>query len=208
MQRRDDRSPRALRAGSVSEAERIEGAAVFLDRDGTLIADRGPLLSPAALELLPGVPDALRRLAGVGYRLIVVTNQSAVGRGLLDLAGLERIHTALRDALAAEGAAIDGLYFCPDAPGPLGEPESPTGRRKPGTGMLVEAARDHALDLGRCFMIGDQARDTRAGQRAGCRASILLRTGQGESFAGCTNDFDLVCDDLPAAADWILAAGR
>lgn len=193
----------------MARAERSGGsAAVFLDRDGTLIADRGPLLDPRDLELLPGVTAALRRLAAAGYRRILVTNQSAIGRGLLDAAGLERIHAALLAALAAEGAGLEGLYACPDAPPPADRPEDPTARRKPGTGMLVEAARDHGLDLARCWMIGDQSRDTLAGKRAGCRGSLLLRTGQGRAFLDRTADYDHAFDDLAAAADWILAADR
>jgi D-glycero-D-manno-heptose 1,7-bisphosphate phosphatase len=193
----------------MARAERTGGAAaVFLDRDGTLIAERGPLLDPRDLELLPGVAEALCRLSGAGYRLIVITNQSAVGRGLLDPAVLERIHVALHAALAAEGAVLDGLYCCPEAP-PAGDaPESPTGRRKPGSGMLLEAARDHGLDLASCWMIGDQARDTLAGQRAGCRGSQRQRTGQGRDFLARTAEYDRACDDLSSAADWILAADR
>ncbi len=184
-------------------------AAVFLDRDGTLIADRGPLLDPRHLELLPGVTAALRRLAAAGYPRILVTNQSAIGRGLLDPAGLERIHAALCAALAAEGAGLEAIYACPDAPpAPGAPPESPDGRRKPGAGMLVEAARDHGLDLARSWMIGDQTRDTLAGRRAGCRGSLLLRTGQGLAFVDRRTDYDHVFDDLAAAVDWILAADR
>ena len=183
-------------------------AAVFLDRDGTLIADRGPLLDPGALELLPGVPAALRKLAAEGYARIVITNQSAIGRGWLDVAGLERIHAALRAQLTAEGADIEAIYFCPDAPAPAGAPERPADRRKPGAGMLIEAARDHGLDLARCWMVGDQARDTLAGRRAGCRGTLLLRTGQGPAFADRRDAFDEVVDDLPAAVEWILAADR
>lgn len=208
MQERDRRPPAAPGPGSADAGERGGGAAIFLDRDGTLIPDRGPLLEPAAVELLPGVPEALRRLAGAGYRLIVVTNQSAVGRGLLAVERLDQIHAALRAALAAEGAGIDALYFCPDAPDAQAAPESPAARRKPGAGMLLEAAREHGLELERCFMVGDQARDTLAGKRAGCRASILLRTGQGAAFTDQASDYDVLCDDLPAAADWILAADR
>jgi D-glycero-D-manno-heptose 1,7-bisphosphate phosphatase len=74
--------------------------------------------------------------------------------------------------------------------------------------MLLEAAREHGLDLARCWMIGDQARDTLAGQRAGCRGSLLLRTGQGRDFLARTAEYDHACDDLAAAADWILAADR
>lgn len=208
MQDREPRPPAARRPGSADADDRTSGAAIFLDRDGTLIPDRGPLLDPAAVELLPGVPEALRRLTGAGYRLIVVTNQSAVGRGLLAVERLDQIHAALRAALAAEGAGIDALYFCPDAPDARTGPESPVARRKPGAGMLLEAAREHGLELARCFMVGDQARDTLAGKRAGCRASILVRTGQGEAFTGHASDYDVLCDDLPAAADWILAVDR
>jgi len=181
-------------------------AAVFLDRDGTLIEDRGPLLEPAGLALLPGAALALRRLEEAGYLRILVTNQSAVGRGLLDLAGLDRIHATLVRALAAEGAALDAIYFAPDPPLPPGLEEIATDRRKPGAGMLLEAARDLALDLGRCWMVGDQARDTLAGRRAGCREAILVRTGQGRESAHRSDAWDACCDDLGAAVDRILAA--
>lgn len=185
---------------------RANRVAVFLDRDGTLIEDRGPLLDPADLVLLPGVGNALCRLARAGYLRIVVTNQSALGRGLLDLDGLDRIHAALGRALAAAGASVDALYFCPDLP-PLAESsESALGRRKPGAGMLLDAAREHDLDLSHCWMVGDQSRDTLAGKRAGCRGNLLVRTGQGFRFLDRTADYDHCCDDLGAAVDWILNA--
>ena len=185
---------------------RARRMAVFLDRDGTLIEDLGsrPLLDPADLVLLPGVGDALCRLARAGYLRIVVTNQSAVGRGLLDQAGLDRIHAALGRALAAAGASLDALYFCPDVPPPAGSSESAVGWRKPGAGMLLDAAREHDLELSRCWMVGDQSRDTLAGKHAGCRGNLLLRTGQGNRFLYRTADYDRCCDDLGAAVDWII----
>jgi len=208
MTRPDESSPSSVAKAGGDRPEAVRRAAVFLDRDGTLIEDRGPLFDPAGVVLLPGVAEALARLARAGYLRIVVTNQSAVGRGLLEPIGLDRIHAVLGRALAAAGASLDAIYACPDAPPTAGESESPIGRRKPGTGMLTEAARDHALDLSRCWMVGDQARDTLAGKRAGCRGSLLLRTGQGLASLERTADYDHVCEDLDAAVDWILAHDR
>ncbi len=193
-------------AGSRPPAPVPARPAVFLDRDGTLIEERGPLLDPADLVLLPGVARALRRLAEAGFVRVLVTNQSAIGRGLLDRPGLDRIHASLGAALAAQGASLDAIYFCPDLPPAVGVPTGALERRKPGAGMLLEAARDHGLALSRSFMVGDQIRDIRAGRRAGCRASLLVRTGQGERFVAQTVDYDACCADLDAAVDWILMA--
>ncbi len=178
--------------------------AVFLDRDGTLIREVGYLTDPAAVALLPGAARALRRLRERGYACVLVTNQSAIGRGLLDDAGLAAVHLELRRQLDAGGTELDGIYSCPHAPAQddPGIVEHPD--RKPGPGMLLRAARDHDLDLRRSYMVGDQLRDLLAGRNAGCRAVVLVRSGQGERFAGRGDCYDHCADDLEAASEWIL----
>lgn len=170
-------------------------AAVFLDRDGTLIEDAGYLRDPRDVRIYPGVVEALAMLKEIGLRLVIVTNQSGIGRGYYGVADYRAVQAETIRQLGA--GLIDATYFCPD------HPDSATDRRKPGPGMLLEAARDHGLDLPRSFMVGDRTGDIEAGRRAGLAASILVRTGIGESeIAKAGADF--VADDLAMAAAWIL----
>ncbi len=187
-------------------------AAVFLDRDGVLVEDRGLLVDPAELRVLPGVPAALRRLKEVGFRLIVVSNQSVVARGMLSPAGVEAIHAHLQDLLKAAGSPrLDAIYFCPHHP----EADLPEYRlececRKPRPGALIRAAEEHGLDLSASFMVGDRLTDIAAGKAAGCR-TILLKP-QGMEPPRPTSPPppegwprpDYICPDLPTAVEWIL----
>lgn len=144
--------------------------AVFLDRDNTLIADPGYLSDPAAVKLLPGVESALRSLARAGYKLVVVTNQSAVARGLVTEATLEKIHAELRRQLAERQVHLDAIYYCPYHPeGTIEGYAIDSDLRKPKPGMLLQAAKELDLDLAGSWMVGDSPRDVGAGQRAGCR---------------------------------------
>jgi D-glycero-D-manno-heptose 1,7-bisphosphate phosphatase len=167
--------------------------AVFLDRDGTLIEDLGYLSDPRGVRVYSGVVDGLRRLKEAGFRTVVVTNQSGIGRGYFTEVQYQAVHAQFLAALGAE--LIDATYFCGDHPDEASE------RRKPAPGMLLEAARDLGLDLARSWMIGDRAGDLEAGQRAGCR-SILVRTGVGANAEPSGADF--VADDFAAAAAFIL----
>ena len=177
--------------------------AVFLDRDGTLTEERGFVTSPEQVQLLPEAAEAVRLLRAAGFACVVVTNQSAVGRGLMTEADLEAVHAELHRQLHAEGTALDGLYYCPAAPAEALEVEDP--ERKPSPGMLLRAARDLELDRARSWMIGDSARDVLAGRRAGCRGCILVRTGHDISEAlPLLEDGDHVADDLAAAARLIV----
>lgn len=182
-------------------------AAIFLDRDGTLIEEGALISRPEQVRLLPGAAQSLERIRAAGYLAIVVTNQSAIARGQLEVSGLERIHDALRRQLADEGTRVDGIYFAPDAPDPQAEAADPRAWRKPGAGMLLRAAEDHGLALARCWMVGDQLRDIEAGRRAGCRGSLLVRTGAAALPEGDQRKADASFDDLGAAVDFILAAG-
>jgi len=150
--------------------------AVFFDRDNTLMEDPGYLTDPAAVKLLPGVEPALRSLAQEGYKLVVVTNQSGIARGLLTAEALERIHAELRRQLVAGGAHLDAIYACPFHPeGTVEQYARESDLRKPSPGMLLQAARDLDIDLAASWMVGDSARDIEAGQRAGCR-TIRIRS--------------------------------
>jgi len=150
--------------------------AVFMDRDGTIIEDPGYLADLDAVKLLPGVELAIKSLAQAGYKLVVVTNQSGIARGMLTEEQLERIHGEMRRQLGEHNAHIDGIYYCPYHPEGTVEGyavDSPL--RKPEPGMLLKAAGDLGIDLSESWMVGDSPRDIDAGQRAGCR-TIRVRT--------------------------------
>ncbi len=174
-------------------------AAVFLDRDGTLMEDAGYVREAKDVIVYHGVRAALAELKAAGFWLVIVTNQSGIGRGFYGEAEYQAVHDEFVRQLGS--GLVDATYFCPD------HPESATERRKPGPGMLLEAARDHGLDLANSFMVGDRAGDIEAGRRAGVAASILVRTGIGEAEitrAGA----DFVANDFPSAAAWILQRAR
>lgn len=178
--------------------------AVFLDRDGTVIELVHHLTDPQDVRLLPGSAAAIARLREKGFECILVTNQSVIGRGLLDVQGLEAVHDTLCALLRAEGAELDGIYFCPVKP-EQGDPaviEHPD--RKPGPGMLLRAADEQALDLSRSWMVGDAVSDMLAGRNAGCRGSILVATGYGDRVTEDYGAVDHKAADLAAAAEFIL----
>jgi len=144
--------------------------AVFLDRDNTLIEDPGYLSDPGAVKLLPGVELALKGLAQAGYKLVVVTNQSGIARGLLTVEALQAIHEELRRQLADDGAQLDAIYYCPYHPeGSVDAYTRTSEERKPKPGMLLRAAKEMDLDLEESWMVGDSPHDVEAGDRAGCR---------------------------------------
>jgi D-glycero-D-manno-heptose 1,7-bisphosphate phosphatase len=152
--------------------------AIFLDRDNTLVEDPGFIERPEQVKLLPDVPAALRRFHACGYRIIVVSNQSGIARGLFDETQLGRIHDRLRELLAAQGVQVDGIYYCPYLDGPEAVVEAyrcDSDLRKPQPGMLRQAAREHDLDLARSWMIGDRGTDVAAGAAAGCRTILVSR---------------------------------
>ena len=135
------------------------------------------LCDPALVRLLPGAAEALKKLRRAGFVVVLVTNQSAIGRGMLTENRLEQIHTEMRRQLAASGATIDGIYYCPVAPGSDDRSLVEHPDRKPGPGMLLRAAADLQLDLAASWMVGDLISDVWAGLNAGCR-SILLESAR------------------------------
>jgi len=145
----------------------LEGVTVFLDRDGTLNYDPGYLKIAADLKLLAGVGPALARLKKAGAKLVVVTNQSGVGRGLMTLKDLEAVHARLQGLLEQEDAALDAIYFCPH------HPDDGCHCRKPNVGMVERAVSELQLDLQRSYLIGDHARDIQLAHRVGAKAILL-----------------------------------
>lgn len=178
--------------------------AVFIDRDGTLIELVHYLSDPEDVRLVDGAPRALRMLNEAGYACVVVTNQSAIGRGLITVTRLAEIHDRLETRLAEHDRRVDGIYFCPEAPKGKDQRAIEHPDRKPGPGMLLRAARELDLDLTQSWMIGDSLSDVLAGRNAGCRGSILVRTGYGERHASEADAFDFMADDLLSAAKFIL----
>ncbi|HWE37750.1 MAG TPA: HAD-IIIA family hydrolase [Isosphaeraceae bacterium] len=183
--------------------------AVFLDRDGTIIEHVPYLADPARVRLLPGVAEGLRRLGAAGFVRVVVSNQSVIGRGMATRAQVAAVHDAMRARLAEAGAAVDAIYDCPVAPRGDDRTALEHPDRKPGPGMLLRAASELGLDLGASWMIGDMISDALAGINAGCRGSILVRTGKelADAEAGAAPGL-LVRDDFATAAEAVLAAGR
>jgi D-glycero-D-manno-heptose 1,7-bisphosphate phosphatase len=176
--------------------------AIFLDRDGTLIEEVGHLGEPDGVVVLPGVPEALRRLAGAGFVLVVVSNQAGVARGLFTEDAVRAVNTHAAELLRSQGAPeLEGWYFCPHHPRISG----PCDCRKPGPGLLTRAAAELDLDLERSWMVGDHPVDAGAARAAGVRP-IVVRTGHG-LLPGSDHDPGpgvLRADDLAAAADLIL----
>jgi len=182
-------------------------AAVFWDRDGTLIEDPGYLNDPEKVKLLPGAAEALKRLAAAGFENVITTNQSGVARGLLDEATLERIHDRIRQKLADAGARIDAIYYCPYLDGKEAVDQSyrrDSELRKPRPGMLIQASRERNLDLSASWSIGDSARDAEAGRAAGCR-TILIGGGDAGAEASVQNgSADFVVGSLEEAVQIVL----
>jgi D-glycero-D-manno-heptose 1,7-bisphosphate phosphatase len=171
--------------------------AVFLDRDGTIIHDADYCSDPKQVHVFEGVPEALRRLKGKGYKLIVITNQSGIGRGFFTLEQYRAVETEVLRQLGP--GLIDATYFCPDVP------ERPSKCRKPAPGMVLEAARDHHVDLAQSFFIGDKEIDAECGRNASVR-TIRVRTGFDKMTDGSHADW--VAEDLKHAADIVLDAPR
>lgn len=173
--------------------------AVFLDRDGTLSEEIG-YIHPADLPryaLLPGTAQALKRLREAGYALVVLTNQSGVARGYFPAAQVDAVHARLQELLAAQGASVDAVYYCPHHPEPLAPADNgqlPPGRvaatpvaalnidcdcRKPKPGLALRAAAELGLDLSRSWMVGDKSADLGLAKAAGLQGAVLVLTGYG-----------------------------
>ena len=181
--------------------------AVFLDRDGTLIKESGYLDRLDLLELFAWTPDAIRLLNRAGFAAVIITNQSAIGRGIIDETFLAEVHAALDARLEAGNARIDRYYFCPHHPEATLEAFRHACRcRKPGPGMIEQACRELDIDPQQSVMVGDRWLDVAAGQAAGTK-TVLVRTGHGAHEAAHAPESaraDAILNNLMEAVGWIL----
>jgi len=183
--------------------------AVFLDRDGTISPDEfGYIRDPEGYHLYPETGEALRILAALNYKIIIVTNQSGIARAYLSMEELQAVHQKMRDLIAKEGVRVDGVYFSPYHIEGIVEPYNIHHEdRKPGIGMYKQAHRDLGIDPARSFMIGDRETDIGFAINAGLK-SILLKTGNGDGemrkmLAGKALKPDFICENILCAAQLI-----
>jgi D-glycero-D-manno-heptose 1,7-bisphosphate phosphatase len=181
--------------------------AVFLDRDGVINRDSPAYIkSWAEFEFLPGSRRAIARLTRAGILVIVVTNQSAVGRGMLSRKALEEMLTAMASEIEAAGGHLRDVLYCPH------RPDDGCACRKPRAGMIREAVRRHGLDVSACAMVGDSAKDIECALAAGCKWTILVQTGNGPAALGQLAHKGirprLVAADLAEAVEQLLSIMR
>jgi heptosyltransferase-2 len=184
------------------EFKSLAAPVVFLDRDGTLNWDPGYLSDPAKMRLLPGVGPAVARLNRAGFKVVLVTNQSGVGRGIITVEALDAIHQRLREFLAESGAWLDGIYAC------LHRPDEGCSCRKPASGLVVQACRELSLTAVQSFVIGDRAMDIALARNIGGRGVFVLSGHRPEdeetNMAALGMVPDYTAQDLAEAVDWVL----
>jgi D,D-heptose 1,7-bisphosphate phosphatase len=179
--------------------------AVFLDRDGTIVEDIGYLNNPQQIQFIPGSIEAIKKLNEAGYKVVVITNQAGVARGLITEDMLQTIDKTLHKFILNGGAHLDGVYYCPHHPEHGVHPyKQECECRKPHPGLIKRAHRDLNIDLSQSFMVGDKATDIQAGKRAGTK-SILVESGRGlGEKARLKQKPDYIAKNLLQAVDWLL----
>jgi D-glycero-D-manno-heptose 1,7-bisphosphate phosphatase len=186
-------------------------AAVFWDRDNTLVRDPGYISDPAMVELLPGAAEALKRLSAAGFENVVCTNQSGIARGMFDESTLERIHDRMVALFAQEGARIDAIYYCPYLAGEEATVEryrQDSDLRKPKPGMILKASLERHIDLAASWAIGDSLHDVQAGKAAGCRTILIRPESAGDEPPRRGADADFLAASPTEAADIVLKYTR
>lgn len=179
--------------------------AIFIDRDGTLIREKEYLHKPEEVEFIPGAIEALARAAQAGFAIVMITNQSGVGRGYFTLEEVHQVHERICRECRAGAVEFLQIYIAPE------HPDAPSRGRKPSPQFLFDAREEFDLDLSRSYMIGDKLIDLEAGWNAGLRRSILVRTGYGakvEQKEGAKLRDAIVTDDIRSAIDWILTDAK
>jgi D-glycero-D-manno-heptose 1,7-bisphosphate phosphatase len=179
---------------------------VFLDRDGTVAEEVGYLNHVERFRMFAFTGAAIRKLKDAGFAVVVVTNQSGVARGYFPESVVGEVHERMQRELAAQGATPDGIYYCPHGSADACK------CRKPATGMIEQAAREHHLDVRRSFVVGDRYRDMELAFAAGCKA-VFVRSGYGRGEEAWhakewPRQPDMIVDDLEKAVDWILGHTR
>lgn len=187
----------------------VKFPALFLDRDGTINFDRVYINDARLVELIPQAGEAIAKAQKNGFKIVVVTNQSGVGRGIIEKGALDKIHARLDELLAQKGATIDSYKMC------IHHPSDNCECRKPKPFLVHEAAKELEIDVARSYFIGDKMSDVQAGKNAGCRASILLLTGKGEKEntllqlkANGDTLPDRIEENLFSAVNWILSDSK
>jgi D-glycero-D-manno-heptose 1,7-bisphosphate phosphatase len=177
--------------------------AVFLDRDGTVVEEKGYITEPDGITLVPGAAAGIAAMRSRGWKVFIATNQAHVAKGIIREEELAAINFRMVAMLAGEGAELDGIYCCIHHPeGTVRDLAVECGCRKPKPGLLERAASEHGLELDRCVMVGDTARDVEAGRAVGAK-TVLVRTGKGAKTAEGGHSADYVADDLPEVAAWL-----
>jgi histidinol-phosphate phosphatase family protein len=201
-------APKAARhpLGGPADVPVGRGAAIFLDKDGTLVEDVPYNVDPARLVFTRDAIEGLRLLQGAGFALVVITNQPGIALGLFDPQALDRLRDGLVERLQDHGVRLDGFHACPHAPGADGRSLT-CSCRKPAPGLLLQAAQTHRLDLHRSWMVGDILHDVEAGGRAGCRTVLLDVGHETEWQPGPMRTPHHRCSTLLEAAEAILGAG-
>ena len=161
--------------------------AIILDRDGTIIVDHGYLDDPGKVEFLPGALEGLREWHALGHPLIVVSNQSGIGRGVLTIARVLEINARMQQLLHAAGAPLDGIYFCPHSP------TDGCDCRKPGSRLVEEAAAELSFEPADAVVIGDKSSDIELGRRLGAVTVLVSADGRAS-------------DGIPAEPDYVVAS--
>ncbi len=180
----------------------MRAAAVFLDRDGTINVEKTYLHRIEDWEWVDGAPEAIRQFNHAGFKVVVVSNQAGIARGMYSHADVDNLHAFVSSELGKIGASIDAFYYCPHHP-EYGEERS-CSCRKPSPGLLLRAANELDIDLSRSWMIGDKLIDIQAAKAASVN-SILVRTGYGAKEASLCADDQLIGDDIVSAGQAILS---
>jgi D-glycero-D-manno-heptose 1,7-bisphosphate phosphatase len=173
---------------SAKSGERV----VILDRDGTMVVDRNYLSDPDGLSFLPGAAAGLRSMHSQGFRLIVITNQSGVGRGMFSMESLQQMNTRLMAMVDQSGARLERIYYCPH------RPEDHCECRKPGTKLMMDAASDLGFEPRRAIVIGDKASDVEFGRSAGATTMLIAEDAAAAQVRAARADY--VVRDLSEAA--------
>ena len=175
--------------------------ALFIDRDGTLILEKEYLRDPGQVQFIPGAIQALKKAVEAGFVMVMVTNQSGVGRGYFTLEDVERAHAHVAKEIALHNVAFVKIYVAPESP------DAPSRGRKPSPQFLFDARDEFDIDLSRSYMVGDKLIDLQCGWNADVRRSILVRTGYGRKVEEQEKEKlaeAIVVDHLAAAVDWVL----